>query len=545
MESQQQTHVKQSPRKRGLSSFAIFGFTILGCALLLAPSILWDFAYDQGTFAYGGSAILRGAKPYLDFWDIKPPNIFYVYALAFRWFGETVRAIRFFDFLNALTTIALIYLLSVRLFATASWRRRAAVVASLAFVLQYYIQGFWNTAQVETYSLPLILLAIWLLFNAKPHRKISTFRIVLSGLLLSLTFFFKFTNGIYLIVGLTALWLRDPKDWRPRLRESVWLSGTFAIGLLVQMIVMLVNGELLPLWHITTSSTLQYNSTNFSGSLSVVQNLRTALSALDMIWVGLATIGWLVWLIKKKYKDSRDLSRSVIFLLVAALLSLVAVQVQNKGYTYHYTILLPWAAMLIGTGIVLAVRALASLRAPESNPMHEAVMNAMTAFVLVVLFALSTIFTSNAELGSAAMGFYDVVMSNRAANGYIATDTLSNYVLKNTAPSDRIFVFGFEPYVYWKTKRTPATPFLNTIHFKPTYTAPEERAELVHLLTSNPPKLFLVETRDRYTSQGDSPDDSRTVISKRFPELESLLATQYTARDTIKGVIAYFSNAQH
>src|SRR5438552_9173641 len=132
-------------------------------ALLLLPTIFWPFDYDQGTFAYGGAAILRGERPYLDFWDIKPPNIFYTYATALGIFGNSVRAVRIFDYLNALLTIALLFLLSLRVWKNTPWRLISATLASLLFVIQYYIFGHWDTAQAETYSVPFLLAAMLLI----------------------------------------------------------------------------------------------------------------------------------------------------------------------------------------------------------------------------------------------------------------------------------------------------------------------------------------------------------------------------------------------
>src|SRR4051812_39634237 len=118
-----------------LSTQTIFFLTIAGCAIVLLPTILWDFAYDQGTFAYGGASILHGGRPYIDFWDIKPPNVFYTYAAAFGFFGNNIRAIRLLDYLNTLITIILMFDLSVRLWTGTTWGRLAAVMASAALVL--------------------------------------------------------------------------------------------------------------------------------------------------------------------------------------------------------------------------------------------------------------------------------------------------------------------------------------------------------------------------------------------------------------------------
>ncbi len=109
--------------------------TLAASAILLAPTIYWPFDYDQGTFAYGGWALLHGQRPYIDFWDIKPPNIFYTYAAAFALFGNSVRAIRIFDYLNALLTIGLLFVLATRLWKHAPWRNLAASMTSLAFIV--------------------------------------------------------------------------------------------------------------------------------------------------------------------------------------------------------------------------------------------------------------------------------------------------------------------------------------------------------------------------------------------------------------------------
>jgi hypothetical protein len=51
--------------------------------------------------------------------------------------------------------------------------------------------------------------------------------------------------------------------------------------------------------------------------------------------------------------------------------------------------------------------------------------------------------------------------------------------------------------------------------------------------------MILVESDDQYTSQGDSFDDSRTMIRNRYQEIEALLLTYYDPVDTLQGTIAY------
>ncbi len=507
-------------------------FTLVASSIILAPTIFWPFDYDQGTFAYAGNAILHGQRPYLDFWDIKPPNIFYTYAAAFALFGDSVRAIRLFDYLNELVTISLLFVLATRLWKDSSWRTLAAVMVSLAFIVQYYIFGHWDTAQTETYSIPLLIGAL-LLVIPRTQSQLShlAIRSACSGALIGISFYFKFPNGLFLALVATALWLYAGKAWR--VKSMLWLSTGFIALVGAESILLAMNGELLPLWHLTISETASYVSNNYSGTFGFIQNLRTGSQAADLSWVVAGIFGWAYWFIirRKNEKDAASIFRSFILLVIGSTTALLAVQLQNKGYKYHYAILLPWIDLLIGAGFAHCVCAVSMF---VKLPRWSIVL------VLTFLLLITSYFgTSSFPLQDRVKELVNIANGKEAPNGYIATDSISNYVIQHTHLSDSIFIFGFQPYVYWKTGRPPATKFLNTIHFKPTTVDKAERYELVTSLLRNPPALFLVEMGDRYTSQGNTNDDSRTTIFLRYPELEQLLLTRYCPQDTLQNTIIY------
>ncbi len=503
-----------------------FLLTLGLAAILLFPTIFWPFDYDQGTFAYGGSAILRGERPYIDFTDIKPPNIFYTYSVAFAIFGESVRAIRVFDYLNALLTIALLFLLALRLWKNEHWRTPAAIMASFAFITQYYIFGHWDTAQAETYSLPFLIAALLLVLS---DRRSVLLRSALAGLCIAITFYYKFPNGLFLILIGTALWLKNRNDWPLIIKAKFSVFGGFLLGVGLQSLYLATNGELIPLWHTTFSSTANYVATNYSGSFTIFQNIKTGFGAVGAQLAGLA-IGISVARVLMSKKMNRPQLTNTLLPIVGAFIALILVQIQNKGYTYHYAVLLPWADLLIGSALVRGM-------SPALARLPRTYYIALLATASCLLFVGS--YMSSPALHQRSAELYRIFGHEQPANGYITGDTLSNYVIANTLPSDRIFIFGFQPYVYWKSGRRPATKDLNTIHFKPSYVNPADRDELVRTLCGNPPALFLVETEDHYTSQGSTNDDSRTTIKLRYPELESLLAERYYPRDTIQHTIAY------
>ncbi len=49
---------------------------------------------DEGEYAYAAAEILRGGFPYLDFYNMKLPGVYYFYATIFFFFGKSISAIR-------------------------------------------------------------------------------------------------------------------------------------------------------------------------------------------------------------------------------------------------------------------------------------------------------------------------------------------------------------------------------------------------------------------------------------------------------------------
>src|SRR5438552_18674646 len=80
-------------------------------AIIYLPSLAWTLGHDQNLFAEIGSQILRGSRPYVDLWDIKPPNIYVIYAVAQFLFTRSEFAIRFADYLSFLVSLHLVFLL--------------------------------------------------------------------------------------------------------------------------------------------------------------------------------------------------------------------------------------------------------------------------------------------------------------------------------------------------------------------------------------------------------------------------------------------------
>jgi 4-amino-4-deoxy-L-arabinose transferase-like glycosyltransferase len=86
------------------------------------PTIDWD----ESTFILFGQHILDGGLPYVDYFDIKPPLLFYFFAGAIKLFGATVPAVRTAGVLCVLVAAGACYFLARRM-----WDGMAGLLAGI------------------------------------------------------------------------------------------------------------------------------------------------------------------------------------------------------------------------------------------------------------------------------------------------------------------------------------------------------------------------------------------------------------------------------
>jgi hypothetical protein len=105
-------------------------------AVWLAASVNLPLGRDQGIFAWAGATVLQGGLPYADAWEIKGPGAHALYALAILLFGDTERAVRYFDVVWQLAALAA--------FLTAGMYYKRLLAGLLGFLLSIAMMaGSW------------------------------------------------------------------------------------------------------------------------------------------------------------------------------------------------------------------------------------------------------------------------------------------------------------------------------------------------------------------------------------------------------------------
>ncbi len=177
-------------------------------AVLYLPSLFWSLGLDQNIFAEIGWLLLHGKKLYVDAWDVKPPNVFYIYAL-FEWlFGTNGFAVRLSDYVFALIAFSAIFIAIRRQtvgFENEVMQAWAAPLSAILLALTLLSLGLADTAQTESYSLGCIIGAVALAFwepppapSLKRSGNLNWWHWFSAGVLIAIATFFKTTNAIFL-----------------------------------------------------------------------------------------------------------------------------------------------------------------------------------------------------------------------------------------------------------------------------------------------------------------------------------------------------------
>ncbi len=200
--------------------------TLLGVvALLLSPMLCFPQSFDHTMFLRGADCLLQGGHLYRDYIDIKPPLLYYFFALVRAMSGHGEMGFRAFDMVyQSLSSVWLAYV-CLRLFNN----RPAAAASAILYALCYIAPGFAEVMQPDCIATPLISTVVLLLIT-RPHGYLSD---ALVGLACALLFSLKYTLGIALPFALIVmLWLQTQQR-AVRWQRVMWLSLGLVPGLCI------------------------------------------------------------------------------------------------------------------------------------------------------------------------------------------------------------------------------------------------------------------------------------------------------------------------
>ncbi|GEM_PF-2263979 len=504
-----------------------FWITMSVCAVLYLPSLWWALGLDQNIFAEIGSLLLAGKKLYVDAWDVKPPNIFYVYAFFERLFGEHAFAVRASDYVASLLACAAVYATTARQ-APHILRRGhewLAPLAAILLILTLLSLGLADTAQTESYSLFFIIGASLLVQSPRltGRKRTHSSLFFAAGVFLAIVTFFKTSNAIFLFAVALELWLYNRRAWP---RAMLYLALGFMAWSGLQFGMLALQGSLVE--YLKIASDVVTRHPHEVSQLELADLPRALWTYLDL-WSVLSFAAIILSLIRR----DKSFLRAALSPLILFLAGMIAVLIQRKGWGYQYVVILPGLSRLcaISAGYVFAI----------VRKQSQRVAVAVTAFLVLLTLVFTPSarrrihYTMDAMQSVGDHSAYLARLGSKQSLYYpLCTDSLANYVALHTASSDPIFIFGDEPGVYWRTHRMPATRYLYSLLFTSGVISNDGLRTMQDTIARRRPALIAIERYDTTAFRG-RPETSESLVETDpvFRPLKEFISNQYLLSDTV------------
>jgi hypothetical protein len=114
-----------------------------------------------------------------------------------------------------------------------------------------------------------------------------------------------------------------------------------------------------------------------------------------------------------------------------------------------------------------------------------------------------------------------------------ADSVVADYIAQRTTPDDTIFIWGFEPIVYWLSERGGPLPFVHIFPLRAGWSRGRYGAELAGKLREEPPDYFLIVRRDPLPWMLGTGDDSESAM-RDYPQIKSWLDKNYQQETVIE-----------
>ena len=406
-----------------LKNLIAIALLLFGAALVVLQTNPLDHlpGRDGGYYLYAGDQILDSQVPYQDFWDHKPPMMFYTNALALMVGRGTQWGIFVFEYIAIAVSAVLCYLVLSR-----KWGATTSVVATglgLYMLTRFLGEGNYS----EEFALLFNSIAFFLFFrHYLPSQK--KWVLFLIGCLAAVSFLYRPNNigmpvGIFLAVGLHSLINKKVKFFL--IQAGIGLGGFLSVfG--VFSIYFLVKG----LFYEMLEASVLYNflyagKSGFSlNSFVRFFNYIPALTALLLIG--------LIYFIFKLVREikNKDIQLVSLFAITAMLSELILSTLSGRGFNHYYIGFFPIVAFSLGY--------LFSRGAPEPQEVTKKdVINFLRNAVFIALVVMA--------ICSSAMSDYVEIADRLLFHRELGIEKLpevSVFLDNNTEDGDTVLIWG-------------------------------------------------------------------------------------------------------
>ncbi len=324
---------------------------ILGCCIvliLLLPTLFFPFGADHFTFLRGGELVMNGGRMYVDFYDVKPPLIYYIFGSVGAVFGYTEITLRGFDlFWQLCTAFSLVFVVS-----RVMGNSLHGFAAGAAYALSYTALNFSETLQCEGFA---GIGIVWLIYLQMMSKETS-WRYPLWGIALGWMTALKFPLGIlFLAIIIDDIVLR--KHTAPQMILKWFVIGVSLLCTIALLLSPYLNPEVFAGYRRISEYLVFYASTppiNLDFVRTSIKSIAEFFGDNYSLAFLICIAGALYGVFSETMKKTNIRSRRLIWLSVLfAGLLLVSVVIERKLLPYRFSRMYVPLSLLSGTGIVV------------------------------------------------------------------------------------------------------------------------------------------------------------------------------------------------
>lgn len=503
-----------------------WGITAVLVAIFLLPTLFFPLGPDESLFHITAQKIIyQGAVHYRDIVEVKPPAIYYLYAVAILLFGDHECSIRILDFILQLST-CLVLVATTR---KATGNDLLGAISAVLYALLYTSLGYQSTAQPESYAPLLTLVVIRMLMF---RRSSSGF--LIAGIAVGGLFSFKFTLAILLLVIPLSDWLIFHLPLRQLWRNALWgMLGFVSVAALLPLYLTLFNA-----WDgfmLVQEYLRGYVALNPASPEGIVKQMNRSfgdfLSSYCTVLVGAMLVLGIAQTLRPVRNYHWQKMSTLTLLRIAFIcfvLMLLALIVEGKYIPYHYArlfgplpLLSAWGAMWM----VLQLRL--HLRFGTSRVVIAGVVAAALCFSPFVRCGWYMVPMMFRITGNEA-GFDQFYSDSQSMWSRLDQKSTANFILHHQRQEDNVVVAAMASgSIYMMTGRVPQSSVYSSLFFKAPFAPACWRDTIQQELLTIRPRFIVAETRDS-TGAITGTNISALEALCAIPAVDSLLNSTYS-----------------
>lgn len=484
-------------------------------ALILGfPTLIYPFGTDQGEYAWIATSTLNGSLCYSDIFNVKPPLTHVVHQAALLLFGHHMASIRILDLLWQGITAVLIFMIAKQIGHSSI----AGVMAPVLYLFSYYAMGFWMTAQTDGFLTLPIAVAILLFLHTQQKR--NPWLYVASGVAIGLGALFKYPIGMLGILLAILVIIRMKKSG---FLPALLMGFGSLLPLVITVLIMFKRGNLADFLWIQSIYIPKYAAISN-------ENINILHKSFLMAFVP-SIIGWYGFFIGPSRKRSAAMAVIAIW-WISAVFHLV---IQNKFYDYHALPLFAPLALMVSNLFVDMLKTRNQLRFS---------LGALGASLLVLPFFMFNSLQEYTHLWEAATGHVSLqtIYSGKEFNGdgpsVREEMEVAEYLNSHTGKEEQIFIWGFEPTIYFLSQRANATRFAYNFLLYGPNAQPAFKEEFMDEIEIQKPSYVVIVSNDNMFHVTGTEDDSWAAYHS-FEPFHNFVIQNYYLETTIGNFAIY------